>query len=66
MVQASSPKGAKGLCLFDPKATKAGVSQLIREKCGDVYVAEQFGKFDPARMETFFNPIRRRSHAGQP
>lgn len=65
MVQAASPGGAKGLCLFDPQETKAGLPQQIRAAFSDLYVAEQFGKFDPARLETFFNPILRRARAAQ-
>jgi hypothetical protein len=61
MVQASQRTNAKGLCLFDPKETKTAALDQIRERFGDLYIAEQFGKFDPARLETFFSPIRRRS-----
>jgi hypothetical protein len=67
LIQAPRRADAKGLCLFDPKETKAAVLAQIRasEHLRDLYVAEQFGRFEPARMETFFNPIRRRSKAGQ-
>jgi len=49
----------KGLCVFDPKDTKNSALAQIREKAGDFYVAEEFGKFDRSRLERFFEQIRR-------
>jgi hypothetical protein len=67
MLRTAGKAHAKGLCLLDPKEKKIGVLDQIRaQNLSDVYIAEQFGKFDLARMEPFFNPIRRRSVAGQP
>jgi hypothetical protein len=74
MVQTSRRARARGLCLFDPNEAiagdhtieKASVAQRIRETetLSDIYIAEQFGKFEPARLETFFDPIRRQSQSG--
>lgn len=67
LIQSPRRADAKGLCLFDPKETKTAVLAQIRrsENLRELYVAEQFGRFEPARLETFFNPIRRRSQTGQ-
>src|SRR5258708_2791225 len=67
LIQAPRRAHAKGLCLFDPKETKTAVLDQIRgsERLRDLCVSEQFGKFAPARLKTCFNPIRRRSQAGQ-
>jgi hypothetical protein len=62
MVQSSRRTGACGLCLFDPKETKTAALQEIRRGFGDLYIGEQFGKFDPTRLTTFFTSIARRSH----
>ena len=48
------PGGAKG----------RSAVQHIREDFHDLYIGEQFGKFDPARLETFFTPLLRRSPEG--
>jgi hypothetical protein len=65
MLRTARKAQAKGLCLLEPKETKTDVVNQIRAlNLGDVYIAEQFGKFDLSRMETFFNPIRRRFAAG--
>src|SRR5215467_14261305 len=58
---------AKGLCLLDPREPKTEVLNQIRaQNLNNVFIAEQFGRFDPARMETFFNPLRRSLAAGRP
>lgn len=49
---------AKGLCVFDPKETKSEVLEQIRARASDVYIAEQFGKFERSRLEQFFNSVR--------
>ena len=49
-----------GLCLFDPVETKTAAVQHIREGFRELYIGEQFGKFDPARLQTFFKPLLRR------
>jgi TIR domain len=61
MVQSSRRTGAHGLCLFDPKETKTAALQEIRRGFVDLYIGEQFGKFDPTRLATFFTSILRRS-----
>jgi hypothetical protein len=61
MVRNASKARAKGLCVLDPRDPKAGVlNQLRAQAPSDVYIAEQFGKFDLGRMEMFFHPIRQR------
>jgi hypothetical protein len=60
MIQASRRAEGKGLCLFDPAETKTAAVQTIRDAFHDLYVGEQFGKFDPARLQTFFSPLLRR------
>jgi hypothetical protein len=65
MVRAGWRAEAKGLCLFAPKESKVGVVNQIRQSLHDIYITEQFGPaFEPARMEAFFNPVRRRAKAG--
>jgi hypothetical protein len=67
MVCTARKTQAKGLCLLDPREPKIGILKQIRaQNLPDVHIAEQFGKFDFALMETFFNAIRRRSAAGEP
>lgn len=67
IVQAARRDEVRGLCLFDPRETKDAAVAEIRRTFGDeVVVAEQFGRFEPSRLETFFAPIRRRPHEGQP
>jgi hypothetical protein len=61
MLQSARPAGASGLCLFDPPQAKMEAVERIRRDCRDVYVGQQFGKFDPARLSTFFTPILQRS-----
>jgi hypothetical protein len=65
MVQ-TSRRGAAGLCLFDPLQSKADAIAKIRLQCADVYIGEQFGKFDPARLTTYFAPILRRPGEARP
>ena len=66
IVQTSRRAGAKGLCLFDPAEPKATAVQTIRQAFHDLYVGEEFGKFDPARLDAFFTPLLRRAGDGQP
>ena len=57
---------SKGLCLFDPKDPKITVMHQLRNGVADVHVVEQFGQFDPARLEPFFRAIRCRPMEGAP
>jgi len=58
---------AKCLCVLDPRENKIGILSEIRaQNLRDLYIVEQFGQFDLARMEPFFDAIRRRSAAGAP
>jgi hypothetical protein len=66
MIQVSRRARAKGLCLFDPPDKKIGAIDQIRRGATDVHIVEEFGKFEPARLEPFFNPIRRNTVAGGP
>ncbi len=59
VVQTARAK-SRGLCLFDPQSGKTEIVQLLRERLTDFSIAEEFGKFDPARLEGFFDPIRQR------
>ena len=61
MVRLSHAPSSRGLCLFDPKESKSLLAQQIRNKYSElpIYVGEQFGPFDPARLDSFFNPLRR-------
>jgi hypothetical protein len=61
MIRLSYGLRSRGLCLFDPKESKSLLAEHIRNKYSDppIHVAEQFGPFDPARLEPFFNPIRK-------
>jgi hypothetical protein len=61
IVQASGEAAEKGMCLFDPPETKTDAVKTIRDAFRELYVGEQFGRFDPARLETFFAPLLRRS-----
>lgn len=65
VVQASRRAHGRGLCVFDPREPKAGALDEIRRAFGDrVYIGEQFGRFDPARLEPFFRPLRSSQDAG--
>lgn len=66
IVQAARQDDARGLCLFDPRESKDAAVAEIRKTFGeDVVVSEQFGRFEPSRLESFFAPIRRRQR-GEP
>jgi hypothetical protein len=60
IVQTSRENHSRGLCLFDPVDTKRATVQQIRTDYKDLYVGEEFGRFDPARLATFFDPLLRR------
>ena len=64
MVQSS--KRTRGLCLFDPVGSKPTTVQQIRAGFGDLYIGEEFGRFDPARLNTFFTPLLRRAPGPRP
>ena len=65
MVQASRRTGARGLCLFDPVGSKPTAIEQIRTGFSDLYIGEEYGRFDPARLATFFTPLLRRSAGPQ-
>jgi hypothetical protein len=60
MLRLSHNTRARGLCLFDPEHSKTLLAEQIRKtySARPIHVTEQFGAFDPARMEPFFAPIR--------
>ncbi len=60
-MQASGEAAEKGMCLFDPPETKTDAVKTIRDAFRELYVGEQFGRFDPARLQAFFAPLLRRS-----
>ena len=66
MVRLAARQRSRGLCLFEPQATKSLLAQQIRTSYSNppIYVAEQFGPFDPARLEPFFDPLRRDAAQG--
>jgi hypothetical protein len=59
MVQSAKRSRARGLCLFDPVDTKTAHVQQIREGFGDLYIGEEYGRFDPARLTSFFTRLMR-------
>ena len=62
IAQASRRPDANGLCVFDPREPKVDAIAEIRRSFGDhVYIGEQFGSFNPALLEPFFTPLRRRA-----
>ena len=62
IVQTARRGDSRGLCVFDPKEAKVAAVEQIRQNFGEaVYIGEQFGRFDPARLEAFFTPLRRRA-----
>jgi hypothetical protein len=63
MVQAAHMARAKGLCVYDPRESKIKVLEQIREGVAGVQIAEQFGGFDPARLDSFFGLLRRAATA---
>jgi len=60
MVQTSRRAGTQGLCVFDPQEAKRATVRAIRDGFRDVFVGEQYGRFDPAHLLPFFTPIVRR------
>ena len=65
--QTARRKETRGLCVFDPRDTKAEALAALRKTFGEeLYVGEQFGRFDPSRLDPFFTPIRRRPPGEQP
>jgi hypothetical protein len=58
LVRLAGQAKSRGICLFDPKDSKIALADQIRKQ-SRILVAEQFGSFDPARLEPFFNPIRK-------
>jgi len=59
MIQSARRADVSGLCLFDPVQPKVEAVGRIRQSFQHVYIGEQFGKFDPARLLTFYTPILR-------
>ena len=59
MFRLANQSRSKGLCLFDPIGPKLELARSIRERFGSIHVSEQFGTFDPIRLEPFFAPLRR-------
>lgn len=59
MVRLASHSKSRGLCLFDPQESKIALTKQIRTVQPAIHVAEEFGPFDPTRLEPFFSPIRR-------
>jgi hypothetical protein len=61
MVRLSSQARSRGICLFDPKESKIAIADKIRtaDSGAPIHVSQQFGSFDPARLEPFFGPIRK-------
>jgi hypothetical protein len=68
MVRLSHRQRSRGLCLFDPSESKRLLAEQIRTTCSDppIYVAEQFGPFNPVRLEPFFGPLRKKNIQGSP
>jgi hypothetical protein len=59
MVRQSNQAKSRGLCLFDPKESKIALAEQIRTGQSAIHVAEQFGAFNAALLEPFFDPIRK-------
>jgi hypothetical protein len=54
----------KGLCVFDPDKHSA-VQQIRQSRVGDRWhISEHYGRFDPNRLEPFFEPLRSSNAAG--
>ena len=66
IVQAARNNSGRGLCLFDPREPKLEAVEEIRRTFGDLYIGEQFGRFDAARLDGFFTPLRRRGEGPPP
>jgi hypothetical protein len=59
MVRLAKHSRSRGLCLFNPRESKIALAEQIRVQQSAIHVSEQFGHFDPARLDGFFAPIRR-------
>ena len=57
MIRVSQRARSRGLCLFDPEETKTAVANLLSASLAKVQVVKEFGKFDPSRLQSFFNSI---------
>jgi hypothetical protein len=57
IVRLSYQAKSRGLCLFDPKEPKMALAERIRAEHPAIHVVEQFGRFNPARLQPFFGPI---------
>jgi len=67
MLRTSRNARSRGLCLFDPEETKRKSVEELKQKRTDFCIAEQFGpRFDPDRLEPFFQPLRRGGPGGAP
>lgn len=67
MVQSPRQRTVRhGLCLFDPSAPKDAAVKSLRNGFRDVFIGEQFGRFDPSRLTTYFDPLLRRAPEAQP
>lgn len=61
MLRTSRNARSKGLCLFDPQESKKASVEELKQKGTDLWIAEQFGpRFDPDRLQPFFEPLRER------
>ena len=64
IAQTAGRRGGQALCVFDPRESKIPIIGEIRRRFQNFYVAEQFGpKFDPGRLDPYFDPIRRSAEA---
>jgi len=54
---------SRGVCLFEPKALKEGPLHDSRDLYSNLFVSEQYGRFDAGQLDAFFGPILRRSQA---
>jgi hypothetical protein len=59
MFRLANQTRSQGLCLFDPIGSKLEIARSIRERFSAIHVSEQFGRFDPTRLDPFFDPLRR-------
>jgi len=67
MLRTSRNARSRGLCLFDPEESKRESVEELKQKGTDLCIAEQFGpRFDPARLEPFFEPLRGSGPGGAP
>jgi hypothetical protein len=58
MMRVSQRARSRGVCLFDPESTKTGIADLFSTNFMEIHLVRQFGKFDPGRLQPFFNSIR--------